>query len=239
MKTIIFGCGDVGTKVKKKLESEGIEIIAFTDNNPKKWGIIYENRPVIAPGELPTQMFDTIAIGVYKAVDTIHLQLTQLGIPDNKIIIPIEPQNKLFVNPHRYSENDLVRIPRESYTSDNTRHYLGLNINITDSSFLQKLNELKDVLKTYNIPRKKVCVVSGAVLQVYGLRESKPYDDIDIIMTSDLRELYGKELVIVSEHIEMHPQNEIIIPDDEIINDVRRHFIFQDIKFMDINTLHL
>ena len=83
---------------------------------------------------------------------------------------------------------------------------------------------MKEVLFNKNIPRNKVCVVSGAVLQANGLRESKLFDDIDIIMTSDLRELYGRELGVVSEYAEMHPQNEYIICDDEIIVNNENHF---------------
>ena len=117
------------------------------------------------------------------------------------------------------------------YDSENTKSYLEKKIIINDEDFLYKLEDLKQVLKENRIPRENVCVVSGAVLQAYGLRQSKKFDDIDIIMTGDLRKVYGNGLVIVSATAEMHPQNEYAVSDDEIIRNKQYHFVFHDLKF--------
>ena len=94
------------------------------------------------------------------------------------------------------------------------------------------LEDLKKVLSENNISINDVCICSGGVLQAYGLRKSKLFDDIDIIMMSAYRELYGKNLVIVSETAEMHPQNEYDISDDEIIRNSENHFIYKGVKFV-------
>lgn len=237
-KVVIFGCGDVGKKVKEKLEKEGMNIVAFTDNNEVKWDTFFCGIKVISPKILINIEFDYVAIGVYKAVETIKTQLLEYGILEDRILLPIKPNNRIFVNPKSYTNEELVLLPEKEYFSIATKEYQKLHINILDKVFLYKLEKLKEILFDNNIPRKNVCIVSGAVLQVYGLRESKKFDDIDIIMTSDLRELYGKDLVIVSEYVEMHPQNEYRISDDDIILDISNHFVFSDLKFMSLKLLY-
>lgn len=228
---IVFGCGGVGSKARQKLEAEGNEIICFTDNSCSKWGSNFEGKRVIAPEAILQENFDYIAIGVYKAVDLIKRQLGGMGIDNNRIIIPIQP-DRIFPNNAVVSEERLRKLEKSEYSSKNTLAYKELNIQIKDEAFLIKLDDLKETLIKNNIPRTNVCVVSGAVLQVYGLRESKEFDDIDIILTSDLREQYGKGLVIVSDTAEIHKQNQYAVSDDDIIINPDNHFVFSDLKFM-------
>lgn len=233
----MFGCGGVGSKTKQKLEAEGEEIICFTDNSRSKWGDDFEGKRVIAPQTILQEDFDYIAIGIYKAADQIKNQLNEMGIEDSRIIIPIQP-NRIFPNSEHVSEEKLRTLAKSEYSSKTTHEYKELNIQIEDEVFLKKLEDLKETLIKNNIPRANVCVVSGAVLQAYRLRKSKEFDDIDIIMTSDLRDLYGKGLVIVSESAEMHPQDEYDVSDDDIILKEENHFVFRDLKFMNLTILY-
>lgn len=230
-RVIIFGCGGVGVEAKRALISEGYEIVCFSDNSESKWGTFFEGEKVISPEQILQEQFDFVAIGVFKAADIIRKQLHELGINDGRIIVPIEP-NRIFPARETVPKNELMTLKQSEYTSKNTQDYRALNIEIGDKRFLQNLNLLKKKLIENNIPREKVCVVSGAVLQVFGLRESKEFDDIDIIMTSDLRKLYGTDLVIISNTAEMHIQNQYSISDDEIIYDDKNHFAFSELKFM-------
>lgn len=234
---IIFGCGGVGSKVKTKLEAEGNEIICFTDNCSSKWESRFEDKRIIAPQTILQENFDYIAIGIYKAADLIRRQLNEMGVDNRRIIIPIEP-DRIFPNEADVSAESLQNLKMAEYSSKSTLEYKKLNIQIEDEQFLNKLENLKETLIENNIPKSSVCVVSGAVLQAYGLRESKEFDDIDIIMTSDLRSIYGKGLVIVSENAEMHPQNEYDVCDDDIILKEENHFVFYDLKFMNLMILY-
>lgn len=236
-RVIIFGCGGVGIKAMRKLIVEGHEITCFADNSETKWGTFCEGKKVVSPKQILQENFDYVAIGVYKAVDLIKRQLNELGIADDCIIVPIEP-DRIFPNETEVSEKQLKTLEISEYSSKSTLEYKGLNIQIKDEIYLKKLEDLKETLIKNNIPRANVCVVSGAVLQAYRLRESKEFDDIDIIMTSDLRDLYGKGLVIVSESAEMHPQNEYDVSDDDIILKEENHFVFQDLKFMNLTILY-
>lgn len=228
---IIFGSGGVGIKAMHKLEAEKNQIVCFVDNSFSKWGTICEGKRVIAPEQIGQETFDYVAIGVFKAVNSIRRQLKEMDIDDEKIIIPIEPQ-RIFLNNLELHEMELEKLNPASYLSKNTRIYSEMHIKIRDSEFLKKLDSLKKVLKENQIPRNRVCVVSGAVLQAFALRETKEFDDIDIIMTNDLREQYGKGLVIVSDTAEMHKQNQYIVSDDSIIMNPDYHFVFSDLKFM-------
>ena len=87
-RVIIFGCGGVGSTAMNKLLKDGNEIICFTDNSQKKWGTSYEGKRVICPQNIKKEKFDYVAIGVYKAVDSIRQQLNIMGINDEKIIVP-------------------------------------------------------------------------------------------------------------------------------------------------------
>ncbi len=239
MRVIIFGCGGVGLTAKDKLEDEGMTVIAFADNNQKRQGTVIEGCLVIPPDEIVGYEYDYVAIAAFKHQSAIRKQLQSLEIPDTKIIMPIEPENKIFRNPQEYTEEGLVTLAKENYESEANKRFQGLHITVQDEVFLGKLEELKTILKNNNIPLEKVCVVKGSVMIAYGLRASKKFEDIDVIMTKDLREFYGRGNVFISEDIEMVAVGYLNgWDDDEIINNAERHFIFHGLKFMTLEDFY-
>jgi predicted aldo/keto reductase-like oxidoreductase len=56
---LIFGAGSYGLELKRKLDYFGMEVIAFVDNNPEKWGTVVENKKVISFKELSDNHFDS------------------------------------------------------------------------------------------------------------------------------------------------------------------------------------
>lgn len=52
-RTIIWGSGQMGRRLCKHLVSEGVEILAFVDIDPKKIGNTRQGAPIIAPETLP------------------------------------------------------------------------------------------------------------------------------------------------------------------------------------------
>ena len=238
MRYLIFGCAEVGIRVKKKLEQDGHCIIAFVDNDEKKWGTKVENIEVVSPIEIRQHQFDLIAIGLYKASSAIREQLIGMGIAPAKIQIPIQPPAKLFINALAIQEENLDILSEESNNCYNTKEYNSWGLEINDDVFLNKLDLLKKTLRENRIPRDCICIVSGAVLQAHKIRISKTFDDIDIIMTSNLREQYGDGLVIVSDIAEMHPKNENAICDDKLIRDTKYHFVFYGFKFLTLKMYY-
>lgn len=105
---------------------------------------------------------------------------------------------------------------------------------LNNKDFDSNLAELKIVLKKNNLDLDKVCVVGSSVLSLLGIRENH---DIDIVLTSDLRQPYGKGVAAISDNIEIVSANwarskmREIISDDELIMDSRYHFIYKGVKF--------
>ena len=107
MRIIIFGTGGVGMKAKEKLESQGDDIVAFADNDDTKWGKCIRDKVILKPDEILKSEYDAIAIGSYKGVDSIKKQLIQMGVSEEKIIVPIEPPNKIFVCTKDFTDKEL------------------------------------------------------------------------------------------------------------------------------------
>lgn len=333
-KVVVFGAGEVGAMAKKKMEESGDCVLLFLDNNPKRWGQTFEGLLVCSPQELHHMQYDVIAIGVYKAAESITNQLLEYGVPKEKIEIPVEPvrifPNSLFDSNEDFEQRQrfllemgskCVEVDRElDYEIDFCNNFWGLiyflkeceeqgeNVkksysdackvplrsgnllvkigvysrkeeveeriellekNDTDWMYLEsewlsqmfeshesiqfwkrrysrdfeaeltaRLDEVKAEMKKNNVPLEEVCVVGSTVLQLYGILPCKKRDDVDIIMTSKLRDIYGKGLVIVSEHVEIHPQNKMDIDDEEIIQNEEHYFWFRGLKILKLQDFY-
>jgi hypothetical protein len=64
---LLFGAGNLGRKVLRKLKSIGKLPLAFIDNNPKLWGTDVEGVPIMAPIEA-AKNFDAATIGVITTI---------------------------------------------------------------------------------------------------------------------------------------------------------------------------
>ena len=97
--------------------------------------------------------------------------------------------------------------------------------------FVDKLHKLEQALRKYKIPKSNVCIVSGGVLEAYGLRSST---DVDIIITSQLREQYKSGSIEIGDEIEIHKENLYQVRDDVIIMDDNYHFYYLGFKFANL-----
>lgn len=337
-RVIIFGAAKVGLEVKKQLEAEGKQIIAFSDNDPNKWGTLFEQIRVIKPSEILSHSFEVIAIGNFKAAPMIKNQLIEYGILESKIIVPIQPV-RIFPNIYQkkiettkkniiiiygnsfsgfrdYADNRGIVLDIDyknnywaffyfikqyldngdniwkSYTEEENDIFCkldGLSITIIVSSdrkyieeiqswiqqngiyafsvesswldkviryksdfefwkyrypreinerLLSKINELKGEMRKNFIAEDEFCVVGSTILQLYGITETEDRDDVDIILTKELRKLYGETLIIVSEHVEIHAKDQYDIMDDEIVKNPNYHFWCFGIKFMSLDVFY-
>jgi len=64
---LLFGAGNLGRKVLRKLKSIGKLPAAFIDNNPNLWGTDVEGVPIMAPTEAANK-FDAATIGVITTI---------------------------------------------------------------------------------------------------------------------------------------------------------------------------
>lgn len=107
-----------------------------------------------------------------------------------------------------------------------------------EQNLIARLDEVKDELTKNNVPLEEICIVGSTVLQLYGILPCKKRDDVDIIMTERLRDIYGTGLVIVSEHVEIHPQNELDVEDGEIIRNEEHYFLFRGLKVLSLQDFY-
>lgn len=85
-KIIIFGVGSELEKMISRNYFIGYEIVAFCDNDCKKWGQIYEDKTIISPNKINEYTFDKIMITTKLYADEIREQLLrQYGIVEGKI----------------------------------------------------------------------------------------------------------------------------------------------------------
>lgn len=85
-KVYIFGAGKYGMFVHMFLHLHNIEVIAFCDNNSRRWGQKVQTIPVISPNEAVVGESDAFYVAAVKgSVQKITEQLIQLGIEKNRI----------------------------------------------------------------------------------------------------------------------------------------------------------
>ncbi|MBP1771364.1 MAG: methyltransferase FkbM family [Holophagaceae bacterium] len=81
---VLFGCGQLGRKLARALQSAGRPVLAFADNSEGKWGTVVEGLPVLSPREAAARYGDraafvaTIWSSRHRFLDT-RAQLEALG----------------------------------------------------------------------------------------------------------------------------------------------------------------
>lgn len=97
-KIIVFG---TGKRLKMLLDNhsawDGVEIMAFCDNNIEKQNQLFNNLKVIAPSELYKYEYDAIYISSEKFFDEIKMQLVnECNIPEDKIKLITVTEGKYY-----------------------------------------------------------------------------------------------------------------------------------------------
>jgi len=84
-KIVIFGIGNAGRAIYRKLKNEQRDIVGFIDNNTKVVGTLFDGTvPIFAPQEITMLEFDKVAVGGVWA-ESMQAQLLELGCPKEKI----------------------------------------------------------------------------------------------------------------------------------------------------------
>ncbi|MED4730247.1 glycosyltransferase [Aneurinibacillus migulanus] len=82
----IFGAGDLGGKVSKYVQNQGINVKFFIDNDKKKWSKIYEGIPIIGPESMPLFNINAILVAsdwemeILKQLDDLNLEIPIIGL---------------------------------------------------------------------------------------------------------------------------------------------------------------
>ena len=87
---LIFGAGKFGTEKYHRLIKEcNVNVIAYIDNDSKKWNMLCNGKPVISPKEICNFKYDEILIAIerpYEAAEIVISELLELDIPKEKMI---------------------------------------------------------------------------------------------------------------------------------------------------------
>lgn len=102
MKVIVFGATTSAKTTYEEIKKK-YDIVAFVDNDPKKWGRGMNGIPIISPVEIGDLIWDEVIIISTSAMESIKEQLLKMGILEYKI-------NTRYV--------DLNVIPRKKFCED-------------------------------------------------------------------------------------------------------------------------
>jgi glycosyltransferase involved in cell wall biosynthesis len=87
-KIIIFGCGDMGSRVYCYLRRCGLNICGFCDNNGSRYGTTYMNQPVFSPQEAIERYGEAlyvVAVAENSHAENMRRQLICAGVEVKKI----------------------------------------------------------------------------------------------------------------------------------------------------------
>lgn len=85
MKMIMFGAGASGRMLYDELSLKN-EIVAFVDNDPRKWGKELCGVKIYDPKTcLLSEQYDMVVVSAFCGLKEIHQQCLELGVPEDKI----------------------------------------------------------------------------------------------------------------------------------------------------------
>lgn len=86
MKIIMFGAGASARVLYEEVSLKG-EVVAFADNDPRKWGALLYGIPVCEPRKCLLELkYDLVVVSAFCGLDEIRQQCLELGVPQEKIV---------------------------------------------------------------------------------------------------------------------------------------------------------
>jgi putative sugar O-methyltransferase len=85
MNILVFGTGGSSVGIEHECVLYGFNIVAYIDNDPKKWNTVREGKPILPPAAISELSFDRIITATALFHEEMRQQLISLGIPDEKI----------------------------------------------------------------------------------------------------------------------------------------------------------
>jgi FkbM family methyltransferase len=131
---VLFGAGSLGRQALAALREIGVAPLAIADNNPKRWGTMVEDIPLVSPADAAQRygkdavFFIAIRNEFHSYLET-YAQLQSLGCTHISSVDPIawrfpaRLQPELFYGlPHKlYEQSDLVLTAAELWADDLSR----------------------------------------------------------------------------------------------------------------------
>lgn len=100
MKLIIWGTGkgsaNITEYINGYIKTLDIEILAYADNNPDMWDIVYNGKSVLSPKNICKYGYDFIVIASVKHKVIKKQCIEEIGLPADKIITSYELRRSLY-----------------------------------------------------------------------------------------------------------------------------------------------
>ena len=133
------------------------------------------------------------------------------------------------------SHEEAVRICN-TFLNKNTMHFLDKVKPIKGKSFYINFKKFKNFISNYKLDKNLIALDGSMILSAYGLRDAR---DIDYVAHSSIqKELNDNDDSLISLHnnkVRNYYRKNL----DDLINDSRNYFLYEDIKFISLKQLKI
>ena len=254
--------GQIKVLISKKLDIVGEVVLSFEDQYIAFINLLLEiyaysnhsyskkanHDTIVAKAELLRSWPLTVTILLITNQDKskkseIHEVLSNVKKDIRKFMDHIISED-VFSTVHTSSSPAECRHMADILLSPNNLKYLKMRMQCgATGSFLDLCREAKEILPLHFIEQKDICVVGSGGLGVFGLENE--IKDIDFILTSNVRAKFGSDAMKFSTRVDMARQGYYTkieekgnkLTDDIIINDHDLHFMFNGLKFLNLELI--
>lgn len=139
------------------------------------------------------------------------------------------------------SEKEFEHLKGVILSVNNLKHLNMRTARNYSEEFISRLEWLKDTLKQKMINQSDICICGSSGYEIFGLRKA---DDLDFFVKSVYRKWHGSKTTAWNEYthytrkdsIEVSEEN--VYLDDLLIEDDNYHYIFNGLKFVNLNIMN-
>lgn len=135
-KVIIFGATDTGKRIYDDI-CQSNEIIAFVDEDERKWNTTVNNIMVYSPQELLVLDYDYIYVGVLTYYREVMALLGRLNIPSTKII-------DRYVSIPTYARIECLKNIKALLENENITGGQVAELGVYQGEFAKEINKILD-----------------------------------------------------------------------------------------------
>lgn len=136
--------------------------------------------------------------------------------------------------------DEFLLLKRILLSVNNMRHLRMRYLRTYSDEFVERLEELKRLLRVKGIRLGDICIAGGSSWEIFGLRKTA---DIDFSVKRKYRQQYGDGLQIWGQSLEYVRINSIkisedaVYDDDLLIEDDNFHYMFNGLKFVNLDII--
>jgi hypothetical protein len=233
--------------IKKELKNNGFNVVGSEtltlDDCFEKW---VKNLYAFEWTDFNQEVINTKISHLNKHQKRVKVFVLESANPIQKLLllkkeirqkIPLKYENfTSFHTPDSYEEREYVL--GVTLSAVFWKNFALLNSSKIKQLHLEHFFTLKDKLENQSLSPSSVCIAGGAVMDVFGLRQTS--GDVDLIVDSKIREHLSDDCGELAEDVDVVMPGYLSkdITDDEIIYDSDNHFYYFGFKVLDIDLFY-